>query len=75
MIKLTKNTCATSNNPKCLSCRRKSCVSKMNDFTLCEDDLDLIVGGMDPIELQKVRALATADMDLETLTPTSYFRQ
>ena len=47
----------------------------MHDFTLCEDDLDLIVGGMDPNDLQKARELATADMDLETLTPTSYFRE
>lgn len=75
MIKLTKNTCATSKNSKCLSCQRKSCTSKMHDFTLCEDDLDLIVGGMDPIDLQKVRALAIADMDLKTLTPTSYFKE
>ena len=75
MIKLTKNTCTASKNSKCLSCQRKSFTSNMHDFTLCEDDLDLIVGGMDPNDLQKARELATADMDLETLTPTSYFRE
>ncbi len=75
MIKLAKNTCQATKNTKCLSCQRKAIRSNMPDFTLCENDLDLIVGGMGPEDLQKVMDLATADMDIDMLTPTSYFQE
>ncbi|WP_299674878.1 hypothetical protein [uncultured Dokdonia sp.] len=74
MMKPAKHTCNVAKGTKCVSCQRKSLKSNMYDFTLCEDDLDLIVGGMDSDDLQKVMELAAADMDLETLTPTSYFK-
>lgn len=46
----------------------------MSDFKLCDNDLDLIVGGMNPDDLKKVMQLAATDMNLEALTPTSYFQ-
>ena len=74
MCKTKKYSCTFSNSSKCLSCQRKSTTSNMSDFKLCDNDLDLIVGGMNPDDLKKVMQLAATDMNLEALTPTSYFQ-
>jgi len=74
MIKLGKTKCNTAQHSKCLSCERRSVRSHLQDFKLCDDDLDLIVGGMLPEDLKEVMAQAALDMNLQNLTPTSYFQ-
>lgn len=75
MIKLGKTKCNRARNEKCLSCQRKFATSSSHDFKLHDDDLDLIVGGMSPNDLRKVMSLAATDMNLDALTPTSYFQE
>lgn len=75
MINRKKNTCKGTKNSKCLLCKQRSLNSNVSDIILNEDSLDLIAGGMDPGDLQKVMRLAAADMDLEELMPITYFQE
>lgn len=75
MIRLTKNTDNTTKDVKYILRKQKSFNSNASDIILNEENLDLIIGGVDPSDLQKAMKFATADMNLEELIPVLYFQE
>ncbi len=73
MKKINIHTCSGKKGQKCLSCQRKSITANSPDFTLCDNDLDLIVGGLNNVDVEIAKERAVTDMGLESFIPASYF--
>lgn len=65
--------CSSNKAQKCLSCTRKSISSKNENFTLCDHDVDLIVGGLNDVDIEIAKERVLTDMGLESFIPASYF--